>query len=67
MAQFSRNDILICQGRKEGIKAFTLDKMEDRVQMEADKGVRKHQQKQGGRYQNADKLLAAVRAYKPSG
>lgn len=31
MAQFSRDDILICQGREEGIRAFILDKLEDGV------------------------------------
>jgi len=32
MAQFSRDDILIYQGREEGIKAFILDKVEDGVE-----------------------------------
>ncbi len=32
MAQFSRDNILIYQGREEGIKAFILDKVEDGVE-----------------------------------
>ena len=31
MAQFSRDDILIYQGREEGIRAFILDKVEDGI------------------------------------
>lgn len=31
MAQFSRDDILIYQGREEGVRAFILDKVEDGV------------------------------------
>lgn len=31
MAQFSRDDVLIYQGREEGIKAFIRDKVEDGV------------------------------------
>lgn len=31
MAQFSRDDILIYQGREEGLRAFILDKVEDGV------------------------------------
>lgn len=32
MAQFSKDDILIYQGREEGIWAFVLDKVEDGVE-----------------------------------